>query len=150
LRQATLLARLLAEAMIANVQHTAALNRSAADLLLAQARLPTPGRFEQLDAAWQASWTSFERSASTADRLLGLTRGHVERSTSGLWRVAERLLLELAQLPAAHLDSLRDAFAVLRDAQDHYLQATQQAHQRLVALARSPQLTSSGAVDGHH
>ena len=88
LRQATLLARLLAEAMIANVQHTAALNRSAADLLLAQARLPTPGRFEQLDRSWQASLHSFERCASTADRLLGLTRNHVERSTSGLWRVS--------------------------------------------------------------
>ncbi len=88
-RQAALLARLLAEAMIANVQTTAGLNRSAADALLAQARLATPLRFNQLDDAWRASWCSFELSANTADRMLGLARGHIERSTIGLWRITE-------------------------------------------------------------
>jgi hypothetical protein len=136
LRQSALLARLLAETMIANVQTTAALNRSAADALLAQARLATPIRFGQLDEAWRASWRSFELSAHTADRVLGLARGHVERSTLGLARITERLLAELAQLSANQVESLREAFAELRDAQERYLQATEAAHQRVIALAQ--------------
>ena len=135
-RQAALLARLLAESMIANVQTTAALNRSAADALLAQARLATPIRFGQLDDAWRASWRSFELSAHTADRVLGLTREHVERSTLGLARITERLLAELAQLHTSQVESLREAFTTLREAQEAYLDATQQAHQRVIALAQ--------------
>jgi predicted component of type VI protein secretion system len=143
-RQAALLARLLAESMIANVQTTAALNRSAADALLAQARLATPIRFDQLDDAWRASWRSFELSARTADRVLGLTRDHVERSTLGLARITERLLAELAQLHTSQVESLREAFTTLREAQEAYLDATQQAHQRVIALAQ-PQ--STGVID---
>ena len=135
-RQAALLARLLAESMIANVQTTAALNRSAADALLAQARLATPIRFSQLDDAWRASWRSSELSAHTADRVLGLARDHVERSTLGLARITERLLAELAQLHTSQVESLRDAFDTLREAQEAYLGATQQAHQRVIALAQ--------------
>ncbi len=146
LRQAALLARLLAESMIANVQTTAALNRSAADALLAQARLATPIRFAQLDDAWRSSWHSFELSAHTADRVIGLAREHVERSTLGLARVTERLLAELAQLQASQVDSLREAFTRLRHAQEAYLQATEQAHQRVIALARS---TDEGVIDAH-
>jgi hypothetical protein len=136
LRHSALLARLLAESMIANVQTTAALNRSAADALLAQARLATPIRFSQLDDAWRASWRSFELSAHTADRVLGLAREHVERSTLGLARITERLLAELAQLSASQVESLRESFAQLRDAQENYLQATEAAHRRVIALAR--------------
>jgi hypothetical protein len=146
IRHAALLARLLAEAMIANVQTTAALNRSAADALLAQARLATPIRFAQLDDAWNASWRSFELSASTADRVLGLARGHVERSTLGLARITERLLAELAELRDDQIESLREAFDELRAAQENYLQATQQTHQRILALARP---ASIGERDGH-
>lgn len=144
-RQAALLARLLAESMIANVQTTAALNRSAADALLAQARLATPIRFGQLDDAWRASWRSFELSAHTADRVLGLTREHVERSTLGLARITERLLAELAQLRTSQVESLREAFSTLREAQAAYLDATQQAHQRVIALAQ-PQ-PQPGVID---
>jgi hypothetical protein len=143
-RQAALLARLLAESMIANVQTTAALNRSAADALLAQARLATPIRFDQLDDAWRASWRSFELSAHTTDRVLGLVREHVERSTLGLARITERLLAELAQLHTSQVESLREAFTTLREAQEAYLDATQQAHQRVIALAQ-PQ--STGVID---
>ncbi|MDH5331815.1 MAG: hypothetical protein OEW27_17870 [Aquincola sp.] len=146
LRQATLLARLLAEAMISNVQTTAALNRSAADALLAQARLATPLRFAQVDDAWRSSWRSFELSASTADRLLGLARDHVERSTLGLARVTERLLGELAQLQAGQIESLRDAFGALRDAQEAYLHATEQVHRRVIVLART---VDTGVIDAH-
>ena len=142
-RQAALLARLLAEAMIANVQTTAGLNRSAADALLAQARLATPPRFTQLDDAWRASWCSFELCAKTADRMLGLARGHIERSTIGLWRVTETLFTELAHLQTSQLDSLREAFTTLREAQESYLQATEQVHQRVIALAQP------GANDAH-
>jgi hypothetical protein len=136
LRHSALLARLLAESMIANVQTTAALNRSAADALLAQARLATPIRFSQLDDAWRASWRSFELSAHTADRVLGLAREHVERSTLGLARITERLLAELAQLSASQVETLREAFATLREAQENYLQATEAAHRQVIALAR--------------
>lgn len=148
LRQAALLARLLAESMIANVQTTAALNRSAADALLAQARLATPIRFAQLDDAWRSSWQSFELSAHTADRVIGLAREHVERSTIGLARMAERLLAELAQLQVAQIDSLREAFAHLRRTQETYLQATEEAHRRVIALARGTEETP-GVIDAH-
>ncbi len=146
LRKAALLTRLLAEAMIANVQSTADLNRSAAYALLSQARLATPLRFAQVDDAWRASWCSFELCASTTDRMLGLARGHVERSTLGLRRVTERLLTELAQLPTAQIDTLRDAFDTLREAQETYLQATEQAHRRVIALAAP---TAAEVIDVH-
>jgi hypothetical protein len=135
MRQAALLTRLLAETMIANVQSTADLNRSAAYALLAQARLATPPRFAQLDDAWRASWCSYELCANMADRMLGLARGHIERSTPGLRRVTERLLTELAQLPSTQIDTLREAFDTLREAQETYLRATEQAHRRVIALA---------------
>jgi hypothetical protein len=146
LRQATLLARLLAEAMISNVQTTAALNRSAADALLAQARLATPLRFAQVDDAWRSSWRSFELSASTADRLLGLARDHIDRSTVGLARVTDRLLGELVRLQAGQIESLRDAFAALRDAQETYLRATEQVHRCVIVLART---ADTGVIDVH-
>ncbi len=135
LRQAALLTRLLAEAMIANVQSTAGLNRSAADALLALAHGATPLRFTQADDAWRVSWRSFELCAQTADRLLVLSRHHIERSTLGLARVTELLLSELAQQNAQRIESLREAFAALREAQETYLEATDRAHRRVIALA---------------
>jgi hypothetical protein len=145
LRHAVLLSRLLAEAMIANVQSSAALSRAAADELLAQARLSTPLRFVEQDALWRASWRSFELSARTAERLLGLASAHIDRSTLGLWRVAERLLVELAQLQTVQVESLRDAFGELRRTQAAYLGAVRQTHLRIIALA---QPVAQGAQDG--
>jgi len=135
LRQAALLTRLLAESMIANVQSTAGLNRSAADALLALSHGATPLRFTQIDDAWRASWRSFELCAQTADRLLALSRHHIERSTLGLARMTELLLGEMGQQQAHRLDSLREAFETLRLAQETYLQATENAHRRVLALA---------------
>lgn len=147
LRQAALLTRLLAEAMIANVQSTAGLNRSAADALLALAHGATPLRFAQVDDAWRASWRSFELCAQTADRLLALSRQHIERSTLGLARVSELLLGELAQANADRIESLREAFATLREAQETYLQATEQAHRRVIALAQPTH--EAEVIDAH-
>jgi hypothetical protein len=148
LRHAALLSRLLAESMMATVQSTAGLNRSAADALLSLARLATPLRFAQIDDAWHASWRSFELSARTADRLLHLSRQHIERSTLGLARVTETLLGELAQVNARHIESLREAFDELRDAQETYLQATERAHRRVLALA-GPAAEVVEVIDAH-
>jgi hypothetical protein len=146
LRQAALLTRLLAEAMIANVQSTAGLNRSAADALLALSHGATPLRFVQIDDAWRASWRSFELCAQTADRLLALSRCHIERSTLGLARITELLLGELAQHNTHRIETLREAFDTLRDAQESYLQATEQAHRHVIALA---QPTTIEVIDVH-
>jgi hypothetical protein len=137
-------ARLLAEAMLANVQRIAALNLAAADSLLVHARMPRPPAFDDRSDEWRMAWRSFEICATTADRLLDLTRGHVERSSSNLWRVTERLLGELGQLPAAQLETLRQTFVTLREAQDAYLRASQAAHQSVIALAQT-----TGADHGH-
>ena len=143
-RQATLLARLLAETLLANVQRTAALNLAAADSLLVHARIPKPPVFDDRSDEWRMAWRSFEICATTADRLLELTRGHIERSSTNLWRITERLLAELGQLPAAQLETLRESFLTLREAQDNYLRASQAAHQSVVTLAQN-----TGADDGH-
>jgi predicted RNase H-like HicB family nuclease len=146
-RHAALLARLLAESMMANVQSTAGLNRSAADALLSLARLATPLRFAQIDDAWRASWRSFELSAHTADRLLRLSREHIERSTLGLARMTELLLGELGQLHASRIETLREAFDAVREAQETYLQATEQAHRRVIALAAP--VANTEVIDAH-
>jgi hypothetical protein len=143
-RQATLLARLLAETMLANVQRTAALNLAAADSLLVHARIPKPPVFDERSDEWRMAWRSFEICATTADRLLDLTRGHIERSSTNLWRITERLFGELGQLPSSQLDILRSTFATLREAQDAYLRASQAAHQNVISLAQN-----TGAHDGH-
>jgi hypothetical protein len=134
LRHATLLARVLTEALLMNVQRTAEVNLAAADALLTQARLPRPMRFDQCNQHWVAAWRSFEVCAQTADQLLGLTCVHAQRSTEGLWSLANRLLTELAGLPAAQLQSLREAFEDLRQAQEQHLQAASHAHGRLLAV----------------
>jgi ribosomal 50S subunit-associated protein YjgA (DUF615 family) len=53
------------------------------------------------------------------------------------------LLVELAQLRSTRIESLREAFDELRDAQEAYLQATEQVHRRVIALALP------GATDAH-
>ena len=143
-----MLARLLAELMIANVQQATALNRSAADTLLARAKLAMPARFDQADEAWRMSWRSFEICATTADRVIGLTREHAQRTSEGLWRAAERLFSQLSPAQAAQLEPLRHAFTILREAQETYLRATQTAHQRVIALAQG--LDTAHATGDEH
>jgi hypothetical protein len=137
-QQTATLARQLADVMLANVQNTASLNLSAARALLAHARIPTPAVLQLRSDTWRHSWRSFEVCATSADQMLNLTRGHVERTTSALWRVTERLVGEMAQLQAGRIADLRAAFTAMRDAQAAYWRATQQVHGELVALAQAP------------
>lgn len=137
-RQTALLARTLADVLLANVQNTASLNLSAARALLTHARIPTPQGAEQHSENWRTAWRSFEVCATSADQMLNLTRGHVERTTAALWRGAERLLDELAQAQAQRVNELLASFDALRAAQDAYWQAAQRSYGELVALARAP------------
>lgn len=137
-RQTALLARTLAEVLLANVQNTASLNLSAARALLAHARIPTPQGPEQHSESWRSTWRSFEVCATSADQVLNLTRGHVERTTAALWRRAERLLDDLAQAQAQRVNELLASFDALRAAQDAYWQAAQRSYGELVSLARAP------------
>jgi len=136
------LARQLADVMLANVQNTASLNLSAARALLAHARLPTPPGLEQRSDTWRHSWRSFEVCATSADQVLNLTRGHVERTTAALWRTTDRLIEELAHTQQQQVLGLRAAFAAMRDAQAAYWQAAQQVHSDLIALVQAPVETS--------
>jgi predicted RNase H-like HicB family nuclease len=52
-------------------------------------------------------------------------------------------LTELAQLQSSQIATLREAFETLRDAQESYLKATEQVHQRVIALAQP------GVIDAH-
>lgn len=152
-RQTALLARTLADVLLANVQNTASLNLSAARALLAHARITTPQGPEQHGESWRTTWRSFEVCATSADLMLNLTRGHVERTTAALWRGAERLLDELAQAQAQRVNELLASFDALRAAQDAYWQAAQRSYGELVALARAPlpaqvaTLTSTAGID---
>jgi hypothetical protein len=137
LRQATLLARLLSELMITSVQRTTALNLAAADKLLAHARLPKPPAFDQRSEQWRWSWRSFEICATSADEFLGLARGHVQRGSDQLWHLADRLLGELAHLPAGQLRVMRDSVDAVRSAQQAYLDATRQANEMLLAQVQA-------------
>ena len=132
------LMRQLADVMLANVQNTASLNLTAARALLAHARIPTPANLQQRSETWRHSWRSFEVCATSADQVINLTRGHVERTTAALWRTTERLLDDVEQLERMRAGTLRNAFDAMRSAQAAYWQATQQAHHALVALAQSP------------
>ncbi len=153
-RQTALLARTLADVLLANVQNTASLNLSAARALLVHARIPTPLGPEQHSESWRTTWRGFEVCATSADQMLNLTRGHVERTTAALWRGAERLLDELAQVQAQRVNELLASFDALRAAQDAYWQAAQRSYEELVALARTPlpapvttTLTSTTGID---
>ena len=137
-QQAAALMRQLADVMLANVQNTASLNLTAARALLAHARIPTPPNLQQRSDTWRHSWRSFEICATSADQLLNLTRGHVERTTAALWRSTERLLHEMQQRDSANADALREAFDAMRATQSAYWQATQQVHHELVAKVQAP------------
>src|SRR5262245_44319625 len=137
-QQCAALARQLADVLLANVQNTASLNLSAARALLAHARIPTPPNLQQRSDTWRQSWRSFEICATSADQLLNLARGHVERTTAALWRTTERLVDDAQQLDHARTTALRAAFDAMRAAQASYWQATQQVHHELVATAQSP------------
>ena len=139
----TLLARVLSEVMLANVQNAASLNLSAARTLLAHARIPAPAALDRRNETWRWTWRNFEICATSADQVLNLSRGHVDRTTAGLWRAVERLFAELTQAQAGQLDELRDAFETLREAQAAYWRAAQNAHSELVALATQPQLAAT-------
>ena len=123
--------------MLANVQNAASLNLSAARALLAHARIPMPAALDrsQRDAGAGPGATS-RFCATSADQVLNLTRGHVDRTTAGLWRAVERLLRDCTQAQAGQFESLHVAFDTLREAQAAYWRAAQQAHSELVALAR--------------
>jgi hypothetical protein len=137
-QQSAALARQLADVMLANVQNTASLNLSAARALLAHARVATPAGLEHRSDTWRHSWRSFEVCATSADQVLNLTRGHVERTTAALWRVTERLLGGATQAQRERLVDLQAAFAAMRDAQAAYWQAAQQVHSELVATVQAP------------
>jgi hypothetical protein len=137
-QQCTALMRQLADAMLANVQNTASLNLNAARAVLAHARIPAPVNLQQRSDTWRQSWRSFEICATSADQVLNLTRGHVERTTAALWRSTEHLLDEMQQLDGAHVAALRDTFDTLRATQTACWQATQQVHHQLVALVQAP------------
>lgn len=136
--QLSLLARVLADVMLAGVQNAASLNLSAARALLTHARIPVPATLERNHENWRWTWRNFEICATSADQVLNLTRDHVDRTTSGLWHAVERLFEDLASVQSNQLAALRDAFETLRAAQAAYWQAAQQAHAELVALARQP------------
>jgi hypothetical protein len=138
LQQLSLLARALSDVMLANVQNAASLNLSAARALLAHARMPAPAALDRRNETWRWTWRNFEICATSADQVLNLTRGHVDRTTAGLWRAVERLIGELAQLQDTQIDALRGAFEALRAAQAAYWQAAQNAHSELIALAQQP------------
>ena len=136
-QQCAALMRQLADAMLAHVQNTASLNLTAARAVLAHARIPTPANLQHRSDTWRQSWRSFEICATSADQVLNLTRGHVERTTAALWRTTERLLDDM-QLDGARGAAVREAFDAARAAQATLWQATQQVHHELVALAQSP------------
>jgi len=141
-QQATKLARQLADMLMANVHSTASLNLTAARTLLARARIRAPADVGQRSDTWRQSWRSFEVCATSADQMLNLTRGHVERTTLALWRATEQLVDGVAQMQADRVEELGKSFAVMRAAQDAYWQATQQVHSELIALVQAPRCAS--------
>lgn len=146
-RQSAALARQLADVLLANVQNTASLNLTAARALLAHARIPAPANLQQRGDTWRTSWRSFEVCATSADQILNLTRGHVERTTAALWRTTERLLDDMQQIEGARMLTVREAFSLMRAAQATYWQATQQVHHELVALVQAPLPQRAAEVD---
>jgi hypothetical protein len=137
-QQCAALMRQLADTMLAHVQNTASLNLTAARAVLAHARFPTPANLQQRSDTWRQSWRSFEICATSADQVLNLTRGHVERTTAALWRTTERLIDEVQQIDGTRAAAVRAAFDATRAAQAALWQATQQAHHELVALVQAP------------
>ena len=137
LRRHATLARTLADLLLANVQNTASLNFNAARALLANAGLPPPDAADPRGESWRWAWRSFEVCATSADQILELTRGHVERTTGALWRGTEQLLEEFEATGSARSAALFSTFEALHLAQIEYWRAATQAHNALVTLARA-------------
>jgi hypothetical protein len=148
LRRASLLARVLGELMLAQVQHATRLHLDAARLLLRHARLPAPQRADQRaaerDDEWRMAWRGFEICATTADQIIGLTREQGRRSSAHLWRLSGTLLAELAQLPPAQLELVRRSFETLHEVQDACAHAAEQAQRALLAAVQA-QLPAAAA-----
>jgi hypothetical protein len=137
-QQVAALARQLADLMLANVQNTASLNLSAARAVLAHARIPTPQNMQHRSDTWRHSWRNFEICATSADQVLNLTRGHVERTTAALWHTTERMLDEVRQFEGANGLMLREVFGAMKAAQTAYWEAAQQVHNQLVSMVQAP------------
>jgi hypothetical protein len=137
-RQTAHLARMLADVLMANVQNTASLNLAAARALLAHARIPSGATIDRHQESWRVAWRGFEICATSAEQVLGLTRGHADRTSAALWRSAERMLEELALAQATRVGELLASFEALRTAQEAYWKAALSAHHELVALAQAP------------
>jgi len=137
-QQAAALARQLADVMLANVQNTASLNLSAARAVLAHARIPTPPNMQHRSDTWRHSWRSFEICATSADQVLNLTRGHVERTTAALWHTTGRMLDEMRRFEGANAVALREFFGAMKAAQTAYWEAAQQVHNQLVSMVQAP------------
>ena len=108
-----------------------------------------PPNLQHRSDTWRQSWRSFEICATSADQMLNLSRGHVERTTAALWRTTERLLDDM-QLDGARGAAVREAFDAARAAQTALWQATQQMHHELVALAQSPLPRHAETAHGPH
>jgi hypothetical protein len=138
LQRTSLLARVLGELMLTQVQHATRLHLDAAGALLRHARLPQPGAHAQRTDEWQLAWRSFEICATSADLMIGLAREQGRRSSAHLWQLAERLLAELAPLPAAQLERLRASFETLYEVQQACTHAAEAAQRALLDAARAP------------
>ena len=147
-QQVAALARQLADVMLANVQSTASLNLSAVQALLAHAPIPTPPNLQHRSDTWRLTWRNFEICATSADQVLNLSRGHVERSTTALWRTTERMLDEMHSFEGAGEVALREAFGAMRAAQAAYWEAAQQVHAELVLMVRAPLPRSNEGIVG--
>lgn len=133
------LARTFSELLLANVQNTASLNLSAARSLLAHARIPCNAALSHRTETWRWSWRNFEVCATSADQILNLVRGHVERTTTGLWAGAERICEQIGDDEPERVSTLKRAFSELRDAQSAYWQAAQRAYGELIRFAQAEQ-----------
>jgi len=136
-QRASLLARVLGELMLAQVQHATRLHLDAARLLLRHTRLPRPQLPAQRDDEWRTAWRGFEICATTADQIIGLTREQGRRSSVHLWRLSEKLLGELAQLPQVQLERVRLAFETLHEVNEACAHAAEAAQQALLAAVQA-------------
>jgi hypothetical protein len=141
------LARDLADAMLAQVQNTAALNFDAATRLLAYARLPPPHGADRSDEAWRMAWRSFEICATSCEQMLGVARAHGARTHAEVWRAAARTIDALAQADAGRVQAVREAFDTLAQLQTLCWQAARDAHREVVALVHAAQTETD---DGRH
>jgi hypothetical protein len=147
LRQATQLARSLADAMLLNVQKTTAMNFDAARMLLAHARLPMPVDAERSNESWRMAWRSYEVCATSCEQMLNLARTHTTRSQAEVWRGVSRMIDEMASIDGDRVQAARSAFETLAQLQELYWQAARDVHREVAALVHAAQ---AGGRDGAH